>query len=276
MRFAFCGDTWYNFGYKFMLHEIEANKLSITEDGASLLTYCYDDDDAFEGRPYLHPFYAPNGQVVTAGVADEGRYPPGVCFTLGHVNGEQLDWESLTASREVSTGEHSEAFTVVTRWADSESEPVLIETCTIDAHPRQTDVQMVDLAVTLSAVTTSLEFSGDVGLGYSPVDMEYRKAADANSRLGASEVNGNKSVWGTLSGVTTGEHNTVGIAILPHPTNGETVFLAEDVSAGFLFAQSVPFKVSVGLERTLKYRVIAYVGDLFTVDIWEYHHDYIG
>ena len=81
---------------------------------------------------------------------------------------------------------------------------------------------------------------------------------------------------GTLSGITTAEQSSVGVAIFPHPTNGETTFLAEDTSLGYLFARAVPFKVNVGLTRTLKYRVLAYIGDLFTVDVWKYHQDYIG
>ena len=254
-----------------MIHQINNNKLSITEDGAPVLTYCYGDS---ESLPYFHPLYAPNGQVVTEGEYTQGEYPPGICFTLGTVNGEQLDWNTLTRERDPSSGEASEELTIVTTW--NALEPMLIETCTTDVHTPQAEVQVLDIAVSLYAPTTSLEFSGNIGLGCHTAEMEYRKAADANGRIGESEVNGNRSVWGTLSGITTAEQSSVGVVIFPHPTNGETTFLAEDVSFGYLFAQAVPFKVNVGLTRTLKYRVIAYIGDLFTVDVWKYHQDYIG
>lgn len=254
-----------------MIHEINKNELSITKDSAPILTYCYGDP---ENPPYFHPLYAPDGRVVTEREYTQGHYPPGICFTLGTVNGEQLDPNLLTREREPSNGGISEDFTIVTTW--NASEPLLVETCTTDVHPPQTEVQVLDIVVALYAPTTSLEFAGNIGLGCRTVEMEYRKAADANGRLGESEVNGNRSVWGTLSGITAAEQSAVGVAIFPHPTNGETTFLAEDASLGYLCAQAVPFKVNVGLTRTLKYRVLAYIGDLFTVDVWKYHQDYIG
>ena len=254
-----------------MIHEINTNKLSITQDNAPVLTYCYGDP---ESPPYFHPLCAPNGQVVTEGEYTQGQYPPGICFTLGTVNGEQLDPNTLTRERDLSSGEDSGDFTIVTTW--NAPEPLLIETCTTDVHPPQTEIQVLDITISLYAPTTSLEFAGNIGLGCRTVEMEYRKAADANGRIGELAVNGNRSVWGTLSGVTATEQSVVGVGIFPHPTNGETTFLAEDASFGYLFAQSVPFKVNVGLTRTLKYRVLAYIGDLFTVDVWKYHQDYIG
>lgn len=252
-----------------MLHEINNNNISITEDGAPILTYCYGVPDKF---PYLHPFYAPNGQAVTEGEHTHKGYPPGIGFTPGTVNGETLEQSALTREKGMST-EGSGEFVIVTTW--NPSEPLLIETCKINTHPPQTDVQVLDIAVELYAPTTSLKFTENIGLSCSTVDMEYRKASNANGRIGESEVNGNKSVWVTLSGITTAEQNPVGISIFPHPINGETTFLVEDASFGFLFAQAVPFTVNVGMTHTLKYRVIAYIGDLFTVDMWEYHQDYL-
>ena len=247
------------------------NELSIKKESAPILTYWYDDP---ENPPYFHPLSTPDGQVVTEGRYTESQYPPGVCFTLGTVNGTPLDPNVLTCEREYSTERISEDFTIVTTW--NASEPLLVETCTAEVHPPQSEVQVLDIAVSLYAPTTSLEFAGNIGLGCRTAEMEYRKAADANGRIGESEVNGNRSVWGTLSGITAAEQSSVGVAVFPHPTNGETTFLAEDASFGYLFAQAVPFKVNVGLTRTLKYRVLAYIGDLFTVDVWKYHQDYIG
>ncbi|MCE2414665.1 PmoA family protein [Candidatus Poribacteria bacterium] len=254
-----------------MIHQINNNELSITKNSAPILTYSYGDP---EKPPYFHPLYVPDGQVVTAGEYTQGQYPPGICFTLGTVNGEHLDPNTLIREREPSNGETSEDFTIVTTW--NASEPLLIETCTTDVHPPQTEVQVLDIAISLFAPTTSLEFAGNIGLGCRTVEMEYRKAANANGGIGEMAVNGNRSVWGTLSGVTAAEQSVVGVGIFPHPTNGETTFLVEDVSFGYLFAQAAPFKVNVGLTRTLKYRVLAYIGDLFTVDVWKYHQDYIG
>ena len=253
-----------------MIHQINTNKLSITEDGAPILTYCYGDPE----RPsYLHPLYTPSGQVVTEGEHTQGAHPPGICFTPGTVNGERLDGSTLTREKGLSIEKAGE-YTSFTTW--NPSEPLLVKACKLVVHPPQTEVQALDITISLYAPTTSLEFAGNIGLGCHTVEMEYRKAADANGRIGEFAVNGKKSVWGTLSGVTAAGQDAVGVALFPHPTNGETTFLAEDASLGFLFAQAVPFKVNVGVTRTLKYRVLAYCGDLFTVDVWKYHQDYIG
>ena len=85
-----------------MIHQINKSKLSITKDDAPVLTYCYGDP---ESPPYFHPLYAPDGQVVTEGDYTQGQYPPGICFTLGTVNGEQLDPNTLTRERDPSSGE---------------------------------------------------------------------------------------------------------------------------------------------------------------------------
>ena len=254
-----------------MLHrEVTENEISITEDDALILTYCYGDP---ERLAYFHPVYAPNGQVVTEGADTRAQYPPGICFTLGTVNGEKFDQQPLTRERLLSDGDDSEEFTVTTTWRSQE--PLLIETLTARVHRRQDAVQVLDVEVSLHAPTASLELAGNIGVGYYATDMEYRKASDADSRIGESEVNGKTSAWGTLSGITTAEQNGVGVAIFPHQGNGETTFFAEDTSFGFLFAEAAPFTVDTGETWTLKYRVLVYVGDLFTVDVWQYYEDYV-
>lgn len=251
-----------------MLHrEVSKTALSITEDGLPILACCYGD---LERPTYLHPLYAPNGQVVTADGDNRAQYPPGICFTLGTVNGAQR----AAHERKLTVVESSEEFAIVT--TSGVPEPLLIETFTTKVHLRQTEVQVLDIEVSLHAPTVSLEVAGNTGLACRAVEMEYRKASDADGRLGESEVNGNKSAWGTIAGITTAEQNAVGIAIFPHPTNGETIFFADDTSYGFLFAAVAPFTVDVGATRILKYRVLAYIGDLFTFDVWKYHQDYIG
>ena len=250
-----------------MLHEFNEKELSITEDSAPILT-CHHGGDVAR-PPYLHPFYAPNGQVVTDDTDIGHPHPPGVCFTRGTVDGAELHHDEMTRDTEVS----SAGFSIVTTWKNS-AEPFLIETCKTEVHPRQTEVQILDIALSLHAPSHPLEFTGDVGLSYLAVEMEYRKAANADGRIGESEVNGNTSVWGTLWGLTAAEQEAVGVAIFPHPSNGDTTFLAKDASFGFLFAQATPFRINADTTRTLKYRVLAYTGDLFTVDLWGYHQAY--
>ena len=252
-----------------MLHEFNEKELSITEDGAPILT-CYHGGDVAHS-PYLHPLYAPNGQVVTDDTRIGHQHPPGICFTRGTVNGVQLNHDEITRD----TKADSARFSVVTTWKRS-GEPLLMETCAVRVLPRQTEVQVLDIEILLHAPSSPLEFRDNTGLGYLAVEMEYRKAADADGRIGESEVNGKASAWSTLCGLTAAEQEAVGVAILPHPSNDETVFFAEDASFGFLFAQTTPFTVNAGETHTLKYRVLAYTGDLFTFDVWGYHQDYIG
>ena len=255
-----------------MLHrEVTENELSITEDGTPILTCCYGDRE----RPsFFHPVYAPNGQVVTEGAETRAQYPPGICFTIGTVNGEKFYQQHLTRERMLSTGDASEEFTVTTTWRAEE--PLLIETLKTQVHRHHDEVLVLDIEVSLHAPTTLLEFAGNIGVGYYATEMEYRKAYNANGRMGESEVNGKTSAWGTLSGITTAEQNAIGVAIFPHSSNGETTFFAEDASFGFLFAEAAPFTVDTGETHSLKYRVLVYVGDLFTVDVWQYYEDYVG
>lgn len=250
-----------------MLHELNEKELSITEDGAPILT-CYHGGDVAR-PPYLHPLYAPNGQVVTDDTPIGHQHPPGVCFTRGTVNGAQLHHDEIARDTEAS----SARFSIVTTWKNSE-EPFLIETCQTEVHPRQTEVQVLDIEISLHAPSNSLKFAENIGLSCLTAEMEYRKAANADGRIGESEVNENISAWGTLCGLTTADQEAVGVAILPHPSNGDTTFFAEDASLGCLFAQAAPFTINADTTRTLKYRVLAYTGDLFTVDLWGYHQAY--
>lgn len=250
-----------------MLHEFNEKELSLIEDGAPILT-CYHGSDVAHPS-YLHPLYTPDGQVVTDDTSIGHQYPLGICFTHGTVNAAQLNHDEITRE----TNAVSARFAVVTTWKNSK-EPFLIETFAVEVQPRQSEGQILDIEISLQAPSQPLEFAGDIGLSYLAVEMEYRKAADADGRIGESEMNGNLSAWGTLCGLTAAEQAAVGVAIFPHSSNGETTFHAEDASFGYLCAKAAPFTIDTGATHTLKYRVLAYTGDLFTVDIWGYHQDY--
>ena len=250
-----------------MLHEFNEKELSITEDGAPILT-CHHGDDVAR-PPYLHPLYAPNGQAVTDDTNIGHQHPPGLCFTRGTVNNAQLNPDEMTRE----TAADSARFSIVTTWKNAAA-PLLIETWTTEIHPRQPGAQVLDIAISLHAPSHALKFAENIGLSCLTAEMEYRKAANADAQIGESEVNGNISAWATLCGLTTAEQEAVGVAIFPHPSNGETTFLAEDAAFGYLFAQAAPFTVNTETTHALKYRVLAYVGDLFTVDLWEYYQDY--
>ncbi|MXZ01891.1 hypothetical protein F4Y93_15075, partial [Candidatus Poribacteria bacterium] len=207
--------------------------------------------------------------VVTVDETFGQAYPPGICFSLGTVSGGQYNKHVLSRKWVAA----SEWFSIDSTWEDA-SGPFLIETYRVEVHPQQNEVQIVDIKISLRAPKRSIELTGSVGLGYHAVEMEHRKAVDADTRMGKLEMSGKMSAWGTLSGLTTAENAPVGVAILPHPANGKTTFFAEDVAFGYLFAQATPLVVSTLMMRPLKYRILVYAGDLFTVDVSEYYKDY--
>ena len=125
----------------------------------------------------------------------------------------------------------------------------------------------------LQTYTRPITFVDDLGLGYYAAEMEHRKTANSDGRLGETEVNQQPSQWATLCGIIS--NTTVGLAILPHPTNGQTFFLAEDIYQGYLLARTPHFTLNANTKQTLKYRVVIYVGDLFTIDLSEYYDNYI-
>lgn len=260
-----------------MLEEVPDKEISITEKGGPVLTYCYDDSVSCS---YFHPICATNGQVVTEGMIEtEQKHLPGLCFSFGTVkneNGEPIELRrsGRTLNRETfkSSGSQELAkFVSETTWQVSNS--VLIETISTTVHPHQPDVRILGLTVVLHASSTLITFEGEIGLGYNAVEMEHRKAANANGKIGESEVNEQESEWATLCGIA--GDAAVGVAILPHPENRQTLFLAEDAYQGFLLAQTAPFTLNSSEKRKLNYRILIYLGDLFTFDVADYYQKYI-
>lgn len=262
-----------------MLDEVPGKEISITEDGQLVLTYYYGESVSCS---HFHPLYAPNGQVVTEEGTEETkqRHLPGICFSFGTVNDEsgkfvQLHRGVSTLDRKISKSSETQElakFVSNTTWKGSNL--VLIETCYATVYPCQSDVRVLDLTVVLQASSNAVAFEGNNGLGYHAVEMEHRKAANASGKISESEVNGQESEWATLCGINSDA--AIGVAILPHPANGQTVFLAEDAYKGFLFAQIASFTLNANEKRELNYRVLIYLGDLFTFDVWDYHQKYIN
>ncbi len=250
----------------FRLNEIPGKELSIIDNGAPVLTYCYGDS---AGPPYFHPIYTPNRQGITGGTEIEKRESQGVYFTCGTINGKnRYNTQGYRKMRRVIATAESVKFELLMRVPD----PMFIKHCYVTVHPCQTEIYMLDMEIKLNAPTVSVMFEGDTGLGYNAVEMEYRKVANANGRIGEAEVNGQFASWCTLSGIAANE--AVGVAILTHPDNGQTRFEAEDAALGFLKACTEPFTLEAGEMHMLKYRVLIYAGDIFTVDIANYYQNY--
>lgn len=252
---------------EFRFEEVPSREISITENSEPTLTYCYGESVT---QPYYHPIYAPNGQVVTKGAED--KHLPGLCFSIGSTKGDsetRLKLQRKATNLEWETLKEYVQFVNITKFQANSHE--IINTCKTRVLPRQNNVQIIDINIDLQALSNSTTFD-NIGLGYYAAEMEHRKAANSDGRIGEMEVNEKESAWGTLCGIV--GNTAVGLAIIPHPENGQTHFLAEDAYLGFLFAQSQPFSLDINTNQTLKYRVIVYAGDLFTVDISDYYHKY--
>lgn len=252
---------------EFRFEEVPGKELSITENGEPTLTYCYSESVTY---PYFHPIYAPNGQVLTNGIED--KHLPGLCFSIGSVkdkSGKSIQLQRKTTNLECEKSEEYVNFVSITNFQANSHE--VIKNCKTTVLPRQDNSQIIDININLHITSNSIAFD-NVRLGYNAAEMEHRKTVDSNGRIGELEVNEQKAEWGTLCGIL--DNSAVGLAILPHPDNGITHFLAEDAYLGYLCTQSQMFTLDKKKTQTLKYRVIIYVGDLFTTDISEYYQDY--
>lgn len=259
----------------FMMDEVSGKEINVTEKGEPILTYCYDESDSFS---HFHPLYAPNGQAVTEGMTETGQqHLPGICFTFGTVSNEngkpiELCRSTPTIDRENSKAAAGESAKFVSKSTWEAANSVLTEICEVIVYPLQNDVRILDLIVILHATSIPIKLEGKIGLSYQAVEMEHRKAANANGKIGESEVNEQESEWATLCGIN--GDTAIGVAILPHPANGQTLFLAEDAYQGSLFAQMASFTLNANENRELNYRVLIYLGDLFTFNVWDYYQNY--
>jgi len=254
---------------EFRLEEVPGKELSISENGEPTLTYCYGESIT---QPHYHPINAPNGQVMTIGIGN--KHLPGLCFSIGSVkdeSGKQIELQKKTTNLEWETLKEYVQFVSITEFQENSHK--IIKNCETIVLPQQNNIQVIDINIDLHAPSNPITFD-NIGLGYYAAEMEHRKAANSDGRIGEMEVNEKESAWGTLCGII--GNTSIGLAIIPHPENGQTIFLAEDAYLGYLCAQSQPFTLETKAIRTTKFRVIVYVGDLFTIDISDYYKKYIS
>lgn len=257
----------------FVIDEATNKEITLSENGNPVLTYHY---SKTVSHPHIHPIYTSNGQIITEGLQEiRQRHLPGLCFSVGEVkdkNGNtspikqkvtEIDKEILRKS------ESSNVFRIVSETTYQVSNAVLINTLQIDVPLIRNDVRILDMKVVLKALSKPIELVGDIGLSYYAVEMEHRKSANADTKIGEAEVNRTVSKWGTLCGIV--DNTAIGLVICPHPENGPTQFIAEDVYQGFLLAKTPTLIINPHENRVLSYRVLIYLGDLFTFDVGEYY-----
>ncbi len=271
-----------------ILEERSGSELSIMDGESPVLTYHHGGE---LHKPYFHPIYTPNGSIVTDDAPGDCPYHHGLCFAWEDVDGvnycRETDCDESERGRivhrefrdKVANG-HSANFTVVNDWVDPNDYKSIEEICRIRVYQPQEDRQLIDLQFCFSAQ------SRDVSIGVSPesqglcfrgTEMEYRKVTNSEYSIGQSEVSGKAAKWCSLNGVLSDE--AVGVAIFDHPSNlgHPTPFLALDDSIGFVattFAFTKPHIIAAGETLSLSYRIVVYLGDLFTFDLWTCYDEY--
>ncbi len=259
----------------FEIEKVPGKEVSITENSESVLTYCYDIGVLY---PYFHPLSAPNGEIITDEYAE--KYPPGLCFSLGTVYDSKNKKLKIKRNRTtlecqvIDTDASAECVELIdnTTWKGSNIQ--IVERFRTTVHSSINNVRVIDITIEIHSDTHPVTFKGNIGLGYAAAEMEHRKSANADGQIGELEVHQKSSNWATLCGISS--NTAVGLAILSHPDNGKTIFQAEDVYQGYLLAQTSQFTLDANTTQTLKYRVVVYVGDLFTIDLSEYFDNYIS
>ncbi len=257
----------------FVVDEAPNKEITLSENGNLVLTYHY---SKTVSHPYMHPIWTSNGQIITEGFQEnKQRHLPGLCFSVDEFRNENgnespIKQKGTTLDREIiRKSESSNVFRIVSETTYQVSNAVLINTLQIDVPPIRNDVRILDMKVVLQALSKPIELVGDIGLSYYAVEMEHRKTANADAKIGEAEVNRTESKWGTLCGIV--DNTAIGVAICPHPANGPTRFIAEDLYQGFLFAKTPSLIIDPHENRELIYRVLIYQGDLFTFDVGEYY-----
>ena len=241
----------------FVVDESQNGEMTLSENGNPVLTYHYSKTVT---HPYMHPIYTSNGQVVTEGFQEnKQRQLPGLCFSVGEVkdkngNASPIKQKVIELDKNIiRKPESSDVFRIVSETTYQVSNAVLIKTLQIDVLTIRNDVRILDMKVVLQALSKPIELVGDIGLSYYAIEMEHRKTANADAKIGEAEVNRTQSKWGTLCGIV--DNTAIGLAICPHPANGLTQFIAEDVYHGYLLAKTPSLIINPDENRILSYRV---------------------
>jgi len=270
------------------LDEITESELSITDGASAILTYRY-------GRhlqnPYFHPICTPTGLTITADAPESHFHHHGLWAEWGSANGINY-WDEAHRNklqrarvvhrefREKGVNPHAAFFTVVNDWVAPDNSKPIEEICQLTLHQREADREVIDLQFSLQAQDSDVSIDsspGSQGLCIRSAEMEYRKVASSEGCIGESEVTGKMARWCSLNGILS--DRAVGVAIFDHPSNlrHPTHFCTLDEAFGFIstaFTFNEPYVITAGETLALKYRVLIYLGDVFTFDLSACYEEY--
>lgn len=272
----------------FILEERSGSELSIMDGESPILAYHHGHE---LHKPYFHPIHAPNGSIVTEDAPGDRPHHHGLCFAWEDVDGvnycRETDCNESERGRivhreflEKSVDCHGARFTVINDWVAPDNSKPIEELCQVRVHQPQVDRQLIDLQFNFCAQSRDVSINSSLesqGLCFRGAEMEYRKVTNSEYSIGQSEVSGKTGKWCSLNGVLSDE--AVGVAIFDYPSNLEhpTPFLALDDAIGFVstsFAFAKPHTITAGETLTLSYRIVVYLGDLFTFNLWKCYDEY--
>ena len=257
-----------------IVEEQPGKTVTIKEGEEHVLTYSYGDTDYL---PHFHPIYSPNGKVVTE--RSINKYPPGLCFSFGKLkdkNNQSINLyrkDIVLEAESPNSTANTEAVKFICKTTWNQSNLKLIETCKVTLYPSDHDLRILDLSFDLYSTTDTIRFEEDIKLSYFAPETEHRKSMSAFGGIGESEVDGREAEWVTICCIL--EDVAIGLSILPNPDNGSTFFNVEDTYQGFLSANTRPSTLKVNQKQVFNYRVLIYLGDLFTFDVEDQYNKYI-
>lgn len=231
---------------EFSLNDDGAGRLTILENGQSVLVYNYgwvepDHGDAefverYRRASYIHPLYGLDGEAMTEDFPEDHPHHRGVFWTwpdvrvygervdFWHVKGHQL-FESWV-DREVS-GERAYVH-VRNGWhVEGRDEPVLREDVRLTVHPAEGDSRVLEFHLTFTNVSSEMiELRGRDGssAGYGGFSLRAdRERPDpqlaTEDGLFSGETNDLEAAWTAWSARTREDGPHSGVAIVPHPDN---------------------------------------------------------
>jgi hypothetical protein len=205
-------------------------------DGAFFLRYIYGDDAA---RPYFYPVIGPTGDSMTRGYPmdpkpDEPTDHPhhrSLWSTHGSVSGVE-NWNlppthGYTRVREIEPQTSPDTLAVRSDITDHDGKVVCHERLAVKVIPLSNGTRMLDWQVTLTApkdvpvVLGDTKEAGICALRVPAAIQGNRNGVIANAEGGVGEAEcwGKSSRWCDYYGPRTEDGETVGLAILCHPSS---------------------------------------------------------
>jgi len=226
-------------------------------------------------KPYVHPFYAPNGAALTLDSPFDHKHHRGVMIGWTDINGYDFWGEpestrgphGVVAHKRVESVRGGE-LTAIEHW-EAGGQLLLVERRTLRAHAPGKEIRTLDweselrpgrLAVTLKA--HKLQFDG-LGIRFAR-KMDGGETLNSEGTRLLKQVNGQPAFWCAYCGEW--ESGGAGsVAIFDHPSNPRhpTPFFVMNQPFGYLSAAPTfhaPLALSPGQMLSFRYRVVALTG----------------